>query len=1118
MRVAINALLSSFIGCLIVIFLSCTSQLNDQNTVSALDTKSPLFQKIHQDHSHIDFVNEIVENERINILNYLYYYNGSGVAVGDVNSDGLADLYFGSTVGKNKLYLNKGDLEFEDISLSAGVEGGFGITTGVSFIDINNDGHLDLYICKSGMHTEEYRTNQLFINNGDLTFTEQASLYGLDDHSFSSQAYFFDMDSDSDLDMYLVNHPIDWPNINKIMTGDQIMDGFDYQFSDKLYENHDGIFKDVTQQAGILNRSWGLSAAIGDFNDDELPDIYVANDFIKPDNLYINNGDGTFTDQILDYFRHISFYSMGSDFADVDNDGRNDLFVADMAMKNHQKSKRNMASMSTENFNTIASRGYHYPYSINTLQYNTGHGDFVDISQAAGVDKTDWSWAPLLADFDNDGYKDIFITNGIYRDIIDNDFLAVKADYDLNQEKNYYKDLVPLIPTSKVHNHVFKNNADYTFEDLSKEWGLEGKTNSNGAAYADLDNDGDLDLIINNLNETSQLYENKSNVRSANTFVRVKLKGPKSNGLAIGAQLMVYYEGKTQRRDMYTHRGFMSSVDPVIHFGLGSDTRLDSLIVIWPDKKKTLLLKPDVNEELKIDYEDASQESSKSIRYVQHLVEDITDDIALAHFHIDPTYNDFDKELLLPHKLSQSGPHVSVADVNQDGLEDFYIGGAKGQSASLYLQQINGSFTNQSNDVWSLDKKYEDIGSHFFDFDGDGDLDLYVISGSIESVGIHDYQDRLYENDGDGNYKKNTNALPSMQTSGAVVESLDFDGDGDLDLAIANRVIPGSYPLSPKSFLLENRNGIFEDVTTLSAPELDTLGMVTALKPSDIDRDGDLDLVIVGEWMGINILENKNGTFVKSNQDRGIENTEGWWQSVEIYDIDGDGDEDIIAGNIGANNKYKPSIEQPLWIYYADFDKNGSGDIVLSKETETELLPVRGRECSSQQMPFISDKFPDYTSYASASLVDIYGSGLIESAFKRKAVEFRSHIFINNGDGKYQKRTLPGYAQMSPINGILVKDINGDRVADMIIAGNMLTPETETVRYDAGHGLVMFGDETGGFKGVHPAKSGLHLTGDVKDLEWIQLANGATGILVTQNDDKLRLLQLKSKDELHDFI
>jgi len=1071
-----------------------------------------LFRRLPPEKSKLSFDNQLVENNRINILNYLYYYNGSGVAVGDINNDGLPDIYFASTVGKNKLFLNKGNLVFEDITQSAGVEGDFGITTGVNFIDINNDGFLDLYICKSGDQSQRYRTNQLFINQGNLSFVEQAAAFGLDDTSFSNQAYFFDMDQDNDLDLYLVNHPIDWPNINKIMTGEQEKEGFHYEFSDKLYRNNgQGKFEDITRTAGVLNRSWGLSAAIGDFNGDQRPDIYVANDFIKPDYLYINNGDGTFSDRLPDYFRHISFYSMGSDYADINNDGLNDLYVADMAMKGHVRSKRNMGSMSTENFQTIVRRGYHYPYAANNLHLNLGNNSYTEIAQTAGVQKTDWSWAPLLLDLDNDGLKDLFITNGIFRDIIDNDFLAQKSRYDQTKERNYFDDLIKEIPQSKVKNFVFRNKGDLSFKDMSQAWGITETSCSNGAAYADLDQDGDLDMIINNLNEPSVIYENLSNESLAHHFIKVQLTGPANNINGIGAKVEIRYGQQIQRLDLNPARGYLSTMDYSLHFGLGTIQAIDEIEISWPDGKKTIQKNPKINRTIHLKYTAAQTPKIAQTPQKTPLLQNITSAAQLQHKQEEMPYDDFKKELLLPHKLSQNGPFLSVADVNQDQLEDFFIGGAAGRAASLYLQNSTGGFNPTSQDTWLSDKQYEDQASLFFDADQDGDLDLYVVSGSNEFDTQLRYQDRLYLNDGTGKFEKASRALPTITASGMAVDAGDFDQDGDLDLIVGGRVVPGKYPSAPQSYLLENKGGIFTDITAEVAPDLQHLGMITDLEFSDYDQDQDLDVVLVGEWMPITILENSNASFQRIATATNLAAAKGWWFSITSGDIDQDGDLDYVLGNIGTNNKYQANPEHPLHIYYADFDQNGTGDIVLSKREEETHYPLRGRECSSQQMPFISDKYTDFASFASATMEDIYSEELLSTALHYEATEFKSCVLLNEGAAGFRIQYLPTMAQISPLMNTHLLDINQDGHLDILGAGNFFETETETIRYDGGSGIILLGDGKGGFTALPNRESGLQLNKDVKDIKLIQLAGGNTGILVANNNDYLELWQKSSQ-------
>lgn len=1102
MGLSIGMFLSLLLG-----FTACQSA-DSGKPVSGISIEDfQLFQVVDPEVSQLEFENKIVENNRINILNYLYYYNGSGVAIGDINNDGLPDVYLGSTTGKNKLFLNKDNLQFEDISVAANVEGDYGITTGVSFIDINNDGFLDIYVCKSGVHSERYRTNQLFINNGKLGFEEKAKEYGLADASFSSQAYFFDMDQDEDLDMFLVNHPVDWPNINKVMTGEQEKEGFHYQFSDKLYRNNGaGKFEDITEKAGLLNRAWGLSAAIGDFNDDRLPDIYVANDFIKPDNLYINNGDGTFTDQLQDYFRHISFYSMGSDYADINNDGLNDLYVVDMAMQDHVRSKRNMGSMSTENFQTIIRRGYHYPYAMNNLHLNLGLQSYTEIAQAAGVDKTDWSWSPLILDLDNDGYKDIFVTNGIYRDIIDNDFLAKKAAYDQTSNKNYFDDLIHQIPQTKTQNVVFRNKGDLSFSNLSKAWGITSPSCSNGAAYADLDLDGDLDIIINNLNEAAQLYENRSADQLSHHFVQVRLEGPRHNKWAIGAKVNVYYGDQLQSQTLRPTRGYLSSMDYNLHFGLGILSKVDSIEVTWPDGKESLLYTPKTNKLITLNYQKSKAPAETDASSQPTVFQNITAEAELKYTHYDALFNDFEKEILLPHKLSQNGPFISVGDANGDSREDFFIGGAKGQAAKLYLQEADGTFIQASNPAWEQHKHFEDQQAVFFDADQDQDLDLYVVSGSNEFKQDRMYQDRLYLNDGTGTFSWSEQALPKITASGLAVDAGDFDLDGDLDLLIGGRVLPGAYPSPPQSYLLENEGGIFKDVSPKLAPDLQKIGMITDIQFSDYDKDQDLDIILVGEWMPISILRNDKGHFhLVESTEVGLPQVRGWWFSIEEADLDQDGDLDYVVGNLGKNNKYKPTIDNPLQVHYQDFDKNGQGDIVLSKMQEEQHFPIRGRECSAQQMPFIADKYANYSSFASAQMAEIYPTEALATALHYEAEEFRSCLLINNGNGSFTIQFLPNEAQWSPTLQSQIADFNHDGNLDILAGGNFFQTETETVRYDAGTGVLLLGDGQGSFSYMPNRESGLLLTGDLKDLDLIQLSSGKQGLLVANNNGPIQL-------------
>ncbi|MFY0653515.1 MAG: VCBS repeat-containing protein [Cyclobacteriaceae bacterium] len=1102
-----------FVFAAVFIFaFSCTVKQQTYKSPSEIEN-FVLFKEQIAETTGINFENKITENNRINILNYLYYYNGSGVAVGDINNDGLPDIYFAATTGKNKLFLNQGNLRFKDISRESGTEGRFGITTGVSFVDINNDGFLDIYVCKSGdVAGKAYRANQLFINNGNMQFLDMAEQYGLADASYSNQAYFFDMDRDGDLDMYLVNHPVDWLNANKIMTGVQEANGFNYNASDKLYENNGkGKFEDITETAGVKNRAWGLSASVGDFNGDGWPDIYVANDFIKPDFLYINNKDGTFSDEMKEHFRHISFYSMGTDYADINNDGHNDLYVVDMAMKGHERSKRNMGSMSTENFQTIIRRGYHYNYSTNTLQLNLGNNKYVDIGQSAGVDKTDWSWSPLIADFDNDGFKDIFVSNGVYKDIIDNDFLIKKTAYDKSDEKDKsYDEILNKIPQSRIKNFFYKNNKNLTFTDNSEVWGIKKSSNSNGSAYVDLDMDGDLDIVVNNFNEPSFIYENQAQKLGGN-YVKVKLEGAPKNRMAIGSSVRIYYNGNTQRQDFALARGYLSSSSQILHFGLGQESQIDSMIISWPAGMKTIIKHPGINKTHIIAHQNVSFMEITKAKKAAPIYAEKSHLFQPEIEHEEDAHDDFEKESLLPHKLSQNGPYISICDVNGDGLEDFFVGGAAGNPSAIYRQDENGYFHISSQDLWLEEKDYEDMKSVFFDADGDGDKDLYVVSGSNEFTDPKFYQDRLYLNDGAGNFKNATDRIPTISSSGASVDAADFDQDGDIDLIVGGRVVPGKYPSSPKSYLLENINGKFQNSTREKAPDLESIGMVTDLEFTDYDADGDLDILAIGEWMGLEFLENKGG-FFESKNDSILSRLKGWWQSIKSVDIDKDGDVDYVLGNIGTNNKYHPTKEKPLHLYYSDFDENGTGDIVLSKKEDETFYPVRGRECSSEQMPFIANKFPNFESFAKASMSEIYTDQKLNKALHLQVTEFRTCMLINEGAGNFQIRYLPTQAQISPVVSTEIVEVNKDGLPDLLLVGNMFETETETIRYDAGFGLVLQNGGDGTFSSMNAQLSGIYLEGNVKDIKAIILADGLQGLLVGINNEGVQLFSGNSSE------
>lgn len=1034
----------------------------------------------------IAFTNSITENQIQNYFNYPYLYNGGGVAVGDINNDGLADVYFTGNQVEDQLYLNLGDLSFQNITAEAGIsKQKDSWHTGVLMWDANSDGLLDIYVCRSGKYEDSsLRKNLLYINNGNNNFTEAAASFGLDDSGYSTQAYPIDFDKDGDLDLLVVNHRVDFQKNSYFnFENDQ---QFSHDTSHRLYQNNgDATFSDVSEKAGIKTHAWGLSAVIEDINNDGWDDIYVAHDFQQPDMLFINNQDGTFSEQFSNYFNHSSFYSMGSDMADINNDDLPDLMVLDMVSEDHLRSKRMMASMNTRDFNLMVEKGYGHQYMINTLQLNNGVGHYSEIAQLSGIAKTDWSWAPLLADFDNDGWNDLFVTNGIKKDVTDND-LKIQLDRMLKEQKGVRWDVATeMIPSSVISNYMFKNTGNLSFQNVTKDWGLSAPINSNGVAYADLDNDGDLDLVVNNMGAASAIVENK--ISKTENYLSVQLKNSTKNSFAVGAKVTVYSNDEVQSKRLFPARGFQSSVEYKLHFGLGRNRRLDSVVVDWPDGYSSTLKDVSVNQNLLVNSETLPKTKTEKKVVKNQIFREVTEDIGIDFKHEENEFNDFTEEILLPHKQSEFGPFIAVGDVNGDGLEDFFVGGAYNQSGRLYLQKVDGSFSKSKSQPWEKDSISEDLESLFFDADGDGDLDLYVVSGGAIFVqGNPNLQDRLYINDGKGNFTKDKNALPEMLVSGLSVTGGDFDGDGDIDLFVGGRLIPGRYPLPPRSYLLENINGNFTDVTDLLAPSLMSPGLVSDSVFTDFDKDGDLDVMVVGEWMPISLYENDNGFFIDATSKFNLENTSGWWSKIAVVDWDKDGDNDYIFGNIGENNKFHPSEDSPLHIYANDFDSNGSFDIYLAKEKGNVQLPVRGRECSSQQIPGILDKFPTYDAFSKAKIEDILGSQGITNAYHREVVQFSS-LLLKNNKTSFSTINLPVEAQFSQITGIVIRDINSDTFPDIIVAGNNYGAEVETPRYDAFQSIVILNDKKGGFGVIPTQKSGLVLSKNVKSLSEIKV-------------------------------
>ncbi len=1110
-----------------ILFYACSEQPKE------VVTSTKIFNPLDEKTTGINFNNKLTETETINYFTYPYIYMGGGVATGDLNGDGLPEIFFTGNMVDNKLYLNNGDLKFTDITKKSGLAGDDRWMTGVTMADVNNDGLLDIYVSVSGKFTTT--KNLLYINQGNdkndiPIFEEEAKKYGIADEGQSTQTTFFDFDLDGDLDLYVANYPITKFTSSNAYYKEK-MDNATSKDSDHLYRNNsNGTFTDVTEEAGVLNFGLSLSATIGDFNKDGYPDIYVSNDFESPDYFYINNANGTFSERSKKLTKHTSFYGMGADIADFNNDGLLDIVQMDMTPEDNRRSKANMASMSTDAFWEGIFFGFHHQYMKNSLQVNNGlnaEGNpiFSEISSLAGIATTDWSWAGLFADLDNDGLKDIFITNGSRRDINNKDYFKKVGEgmnpYLNNDSENKFSTLklVDNMPSERLDNYAFKNNGDLTFSKNNDVWGISFKGFSNGATYADLDNDGDLEMIINNIDDTASVFQNLTSDKKENNYLRFKLKGSQSNPFGLGTKITITNNTTTQFNELTLTRGFQSSVEPILHFGLGKNTKVDTIQVTWPDGKQEEFTNIKGNQLMVLEYKDAKKPStSPLIPKTDWLLTEITGSLSIDYKHNENKYNDFMREPLLPHKTSQFGPSIAVADVNNDGLDDFYVGGASESSGHLFIQKSNGRFKKSTSQPWKGDKETEDIAASFFDANGDGFKDLYVVSGGNEFLGENPLlMDRLYLNDGKGKFTKTTNVLPTMLTSGGVIAPYDYDDDGDFDLFVGGRLVPENYPTPARSYILENKkrdNGEFyyEDVTATIAPDLVKPGMVTSAVWVDFNNDKAIDLVVTGEWMPLLFLKNDNTKFVNMTSQYGLDKTTGWWNSITSGDFDGDGDIDFVAGNLGLNYKYKASEKESFDIYAGDFDKNTRLDIVLGYYSKGTQFPLRGRQCSSEAMRSVKLKYENYNDFAESTLEDVYTAEALEKALHYKVWIFASSYIENQGNGKFKVIPLPNEAQFSSINGILTDDYNNDGNLDLFVAGNFYASEVETPRNDASLGLILLGDGNGKFNPMPASESGLFAPYDTRNVESINLVNGKA-VLLVNNNDLLRVFKVNKKEQ-----
>ena len=1092
-----------------------------------------LFTLLPSSVTNIDFDNQLEYDEEFNTYTYRNFYNGGGVGLGDINNDGLTDLFFCGNMVDNKLYLNKGGFKFEDITEKAGVASPQVWSSGVSMADVNGDGWLDIYVCKSGSPEGKYRYNELFINNQDGTgqhpaFTERAAEYGIDDVGLSTHAAFFDYDKDGDLDMYLLNNSI------------RSIGGYDFQEGlreirdplggNKLYRNEGNRFMDVSEEAGIYGSAigFGLGVTIGDVNRDGWQDIYVSNDYFERDYLYINNKDGTFTESLEQQIREISLSSMGADMADINNDGYPEIFVTDMLPEDEVRMKTKTTFENWDKYQLNVNTGYYHQFTRNVLQLNNANGPdgyptFSEIGRLADVEATDWSWGALIADLDNNGYKDIFVANGIYKDLTDQDYINFVADPGtvkaiLTRENAVIKQLIDSIPSERIANYAFANNGTLHFENKAAEWGLDMPSHSNGSAYGDLDNDGDLDLVINNVNMPSFVYRNEADtLLKENNYLMVVLKGEGKNTFALGSQVTLKHQGQIFYQELAPMRGFQSSVDYRLHFGLGNIQQVDTVMVRWPDDRYTVLTEVSANQFLTLFQKDAEDvpgpvpDLEKPVS--KKLFHNVTVDLGIEYEHKENDFVDFDRDRLLFHMLSREGPCLCKGDVNGDGREDFYVGGAKDQAGALFVQTPGGKFTPSNVSLWQKDQLSEDTDCVFFDADADGDEDLYVASGGNEfPTSSSALIDRLYLNDGRGKWTKSSQVLPTFRfESTGTVEASDVDEDGDEDLFVGIRLRPFLYGVAVNGYILENDGeGKFTDVTKEVAPQLLGVGMITDGVWVDVDGDKDEDLVVVGEWMRVKVFINAGGRLEDKSEQWGMDSTQGWWNRVVAHDVDADGDVDLVLGNHGWNSRFKASAEQPISMYVNDFDRNGTAEQVVSMYNGGESYPLVLRHDLVMQLPSLKKKYLKYERYKEQGVEDIFTAEQLRGAVKLEVRELGSSLLINEGD-RFRLEALPVEAQVSPVYGVVVGDFDQDGKEDMVLGGNFYGAKPEVGRYDGSYGTLLKGDGQGVFKALPARQTGLYLEGEVREMLTLKVGK-KNMLVVAKNNSPLQVIEIKNTD------
>ena len=1105
------------------LYLAAACGANEQKQeITSGSTAAPavdnhLFTLLPSSYTGLHFENRVQDSPEMNVFTYRNFYNGGGVAVGDLNGDGLPEVMLTSNQNGNRLYLNKGHFQFQDITTEAGVGGKKdGWATGVTFADVNGDGLLDIYVCYSGNIAGKRRANELYVNqgldrNGIPTFKEMAADYGLADEGYSTQAVFFDYDNDGNLDMFLINNSYRPANSFGLRNTRNVRDPLG---GHKLFHNDDnGYFTDVSAKAGIYGGeiAFGLGVVVSDVNRDGWPDIYVSNDFFERDYLYINNHDGTFDERLDKEMSYLSYFSMGLDIADINNDGWPDIYTTDMLPEDEYRLRTTSLFEGWDTYQTKVRNGFHYQLMRNMLQLNNGNGTFSDIGQMAGVARTDWSWSALLADFDLDGNKDIYVTNGIAKDVTSQDYVAFLANQQtmINATKGKrvdFKALTDAMTSTKLEHYAFRNNGNLTFSNETASWGLDKPSFGNGAAYVDLDGDGALDLVVNNTDDEAFVYRN--NARSLdkdNHYLQVSLEGEGHNRFGVGAKVTLQSGAQIQYQELSPTRGFESGSDYVLTFGLGKIDTVQTVTVDWPDGRVSTLNRVPANQRVTVK-QSLSTRRTGFARFddpkpESQLVVDITRQTAFPFVHHENDYVDFDRERLMPKMLSTEGPLMAVADVNGDGLDDIFIGGAKDQPSAILIQQPDGGFVRSNEKVLAQDSTSEDIGAVFFDANGDGKPDLYVVTGGSEfSEASPPLEDRLYLNDGKGNFRKAVGALPPLAISGSRVAAADFDGDGAIDLFVGGRSVPGRYGLDPQSVLLKNDGrGHFTDVTDRLAPGLSHLGMVTDAVWKDIDGDGRPDLIVVGDWMPITVFHNAGGKLVKMNV-RGLEKSNGWWNRIIAGDFAGNGRVDFIVGNLGLNTRLQAKDNEPVTMYVKDFAHNGFVQQIISYYNNGKPYPLTMRDDLLRSVGTLRDRYANYKDYAKQTVADVFPKKELDDAVVKNAYDFATSLVKNNGDGTFTMVPLPLEAQIAPMYGMLATDVDGDGKPDLLMAGNFDGVKPEIGKMSASYGVYLRGDGKGHFTPVRELESGFFVPGQARDIQRVRTRKGSIYIVSRNND------------------